>query len=170
MWVPPPHAAPPHLNHFRTPLLYGVFKKWAPSHTTADSSRTYQGDLAAPAPKLAQQTSEATGIDFFEWAAPPGATFREGRKGGEGKKRKERGKKKNDVAGATEIDLFLFPRLGRRRERLRARLIISRPGRGRGDEEKRDEALGTIGAMGIDFSSWLRAETIKCAVDFSGDN
>ncbi len=90
----------------------------------------------------------------------------------EREKRGKRGgkKKKNDVAGATEIDLFLFPRLGRRRERLRARLIISRPGRGRGDEKKRDEALGTIGAMGIDFSSWLRAETIKCAVDFSGDN
>ena len=88
----------------------------------------------------------------------------------EREKRGERGKKKNHVAGATEIDLFLFPRLGRRRERLRARLIISRPGRGRGDEEKRDEALGTIGAMGIDFSSWLWAETIKCAVDFSGDN
>jgi hypothetical protein len=99
-----------------------------------------------------------------------GSDFPRKKKRRRGEKEEREGKKKNHVAGATEIDLFLFPRLGRRRERLRARLIISRPGRGRGDEEKRDEALGTIGAMGVDFSSWLRAETIKCAVDFSGDN
>ena len=118
----------------------GVLKKWAPSHTTADSSRTYHGNLAAPTPKLAQRTSEATGIDFFESAAPPGATFRERRKKRreEKKKRKE---KKIHVTGATGTGLFLFPGLGRRRERLRAQLIIFRLGRGWENKMTRRERL-----------------------------
>jgi hypothetical protein len=64
--------------------------------------------LAAPAPKLAQQTSEATGIDFFESAAPLGATFRGRRKRRE-EKRKRKEKEKNHVTEATGTGIFFFP-------------------------------------------------------------
>lgn len=95
-----------------------------------------KGTWPRPHPSSPNKRRRQLESTFFEWAAPLGATFRERRKRGEGKKKRKR-EEKNHVTEATGIGLFLFPRLGRRRERLRAQLIIFRLGRGR--ENKKNE-------------------------------